>query len=146
MIDGQTIQITAHEALGLLGATVYSVSYVLSAYDRLPSQSPLYYLSKLVAAVLVLISLSQNFNLASAVIQIFFVTVSVIGIFRHLDARRRSRAYAQSQHAPGGTAATPVEDFLATKKPSAGYAPFHERPTPLTENFRSKRLFARQDL
>ena len=146
MIDGQTIQISAHEALGLFGATIYSVSYILAAYDRLPSQSPLYYLSKLVAAILVLVSLSQNFNLASAVIQIFFVTVSIIGIFRHLDARRRSRAYAQSQHALGGTAITPVDAGPSKKETSTGYAPLHERPTPLTENFRSTRLFARQDL
>ena len=89
MPDGHIIQLTTSETIGLGGALLYSVCYLLSAYDRLPSQSPLYYVSKLTAALMVLISLSQNFNLASAVIQVFFITVSLIGIARHLDAPRR---------------------------------------------------------
>lgn len=109
MPDGHIIQLSISEAIGLGGALLYSISYLLSAYDRLPSQSPLYYASKLVAATMVLISLSQNFNLASAIIQVFFITVSLIGITRHLDARRRQRAYERSRHAPGGTVATNPE-------------------------------------
>ncbi len=89
MPDGQIIQLSTEQAIGLGGAVLYSVSYLLAAYDRLPSQSPLYYVSKLVAATMVLISLSQNFNLASAVIQVFFISVSLIGIRRHLEAPRR---------------------------------------------------------
>lgn len=120
MIDGQTLQISAIEALGLSGATLYSISYLLSAYDRLPSQSPVYYLTKLVAASLVLISLFQDFNLASAVIQVFFIAVSLIGVIRHFDPQRRRQAYERSRHAPGGTLAR-----------SGGYgAPSHKLPGP----------------
>lgn len=104
MPEGHFLQLSVSETIGLGGALLYSVSYMLSAYDRLPSQSPLYYLTKLVAAAMVLISLSQNFNLASAVIQVFFITVSLIGIYRHMDRKQRLRAYEQSLHAPGGAA------------------------------------------
>ncbi len=103
MIDGQTLQISASEALGLSGAMIYAVGYLLAAYDRLPSQSPIYYATKLTAAGLVLISLFQDFNLASAVIQVFFIVVSLIGIIRHFSPQRRRRAYEVSRHAPGGT-------------------------------------------
>ena len=84
MPNGHILHFSASDLIGLAGALVYSISYLLAAYDYLPSQSPLYYASKLIAAVLVLISLSQNFNLASAVIQVFFITVSLIGIHRHI--------------------------------------------------------------
>ena len=104
MPDALTLHLTPSELIGLGGALLYSVSYLLAAYDLLPSQSPLYYGSKLAAASMVLISLSQNFNLASAVIQVFFITVSMIGIFRHMDRERRLQAYEQSQHAQGGAA------------------------------------------
>ena len=100
--------ITVLECIGLAGAALYSLGYFLAAYDRLPSQSPLYYLCKMLAAVLVMISLTESFNLASAVIQAFFIFVSVIGILRHFDARRRERAYAMSQAALGGQTTKPA--------------------------------------
>jgi hypothetical protein len=103
MIDGQTIQISPSEVCGLSGALLYSVGYLLSAYDKLPSQSPVYYLTKLAAAALVLVSLMHDFNLASAVIQVFFISVSLIGIIRHFNPQRRRQAYEASKHAPGGT-------------------------------------------
>ncbi len=96
--------ISIWEVCGLCGAMLYAFSYLLAAFDRLPSQSPLYYLSKLVAAVLVMISLIHSFNLASVVIQLFFIAISVIGICRHLDARRRARARVRSYHAVGTAA------------------------------------------
>ncbi len=131
MIDGQTIQLSASEALGLSGAVLYSVSYLLSAYDRLPSQSPIYYLTKLAAASLVLISLYQDFNLASAVIQVFFIVVSLIGVVRHFSPQRRTRAYERSRHAPGGMSAR-----------SGGYALMDRKaPGPL----RSPHPYARPD-
>lgn len=115
MIDGQTIQISMSEACGLSGALLYSVGYLLSAYDKLPSQSPIYYLTKLSAAGLVLISLMQDFNLAAAIIQVFFIAVSLIGIIRHFNPQRRRQAYEASKHAPGG-AVPPSSGFAMTDK------------------------------
>ncbi len=104
MPEGHLIQLSPSELIGLGGALLYSVSYLLAAYDLLPSQSPMYYTSKLVAAAMVLISLSQNFNLASAVIQVFFITVSLIGIYRHIDAhqKRKTDTHVNSTAAPSG--------------------------------------------
>ena len=81
--------LTALDIVGLAGAAIYAASYLLAVYDRLPSQSPAYYLAKMVAAALVLVSLAGTFHLASAVIQSFFLIASIVGIARH-GARRRA--------------------------------------------------------
>lgn len=80
------------ELLGVLGALIYVISFALAALDMVPSNAPLYYLLKLAAASLVLISLSESFNLAAAIIQVFFIAISVIGLMRHAHhiGRRRS--------------------------------------------------------
>ena len=80
------------EYVGVLGAVIYAARYLLVAYDRLPSQCPAHYWSSLVAALLVMVSLYQSFNLPAALTQVFFVIVSIIGIARHSgSARRRHR-------------------------------------------------------
>ena len=84
-----SIEITWWELTGLLGACLYAASYVCAAFDKIPSQSIHYYLIKLIAATLVLVSLTNSFNLASVVIQVFFITVSIIGVLRHVGNARR---------------------------------------------------------
>lgn len=77
--------------MGLIGAVIYVLSFALAALDLVPSKAPLYYLLKLVAAGLVLISLSESFNLAAAVIQVFFIVISVIGLLRHAHRSGKQR-------------------------------------------------------
>ena len=71
------------EITGLVGASSYCASYYLVAYDIITSKSSAYYILNLVAALRVLISLYQHFNIASLIIQIFFAGVSIIGVVRH---------------------------------------------------------------
>lgn len=86
------------DLIGLAGATVYVGAYTLSALDALPSQSWQYYAIKLVAAGLVLTGLlGGDFNLASAVIQVFFVAVSLLGLGLHFSRRQRDRACERSR-------------------------------------------------
>lgn len=91
-------------ASGLAGAAIYAVTYVLVAFDRMPSQTANFYATRLLAAVLVGVSLLQTFHLATAVIQGFFVAVSILGLVRHLGAGREAAAYRRSQ----GMASLPV--------------------------------------
>lgn len=79
------------EFAGLLGATLYILSYALAALDVVPSNSPSYYMLKLFAALLVLTSLSNSFNLSAAVIQVFFILISLVGLLRHLHVAGRKR-------------------------------------------------------
>ncbi|NND42707.1 MAG: hypothetical protein HKM96_04830 [Boseongicola sp.] len=84
-------ELSIWEAVGLSGAMIYALNYSLVAFDRVTSRSPRYYSANLVAASLVMASLSHSFNLASVVIQSFFISVSVIGIVRHLGTHPRGR-------------------------------------------------------
>ena len=72
------------EGVGLLGAATYCVCYMLVALGKLTSQTGTYYILNMLAAGMVLFSLSFSFNLASVIIQIFFVTMSLIGFVKHL--------------------------------------------------------------
>lgn len=73
---------------GLLGAGLYMTNYTLLTSRVLTSDQSVYFAINLVAALLVLSSLTEGFNAATLVIQVFFVGVSLCGILVRL---RRAR-------------------------------------------------------
>jgi len=75
------------EALGILGFTLYVLSYVLLTMGKVSSDNAPYFVMNLCAASLVLIGLTASFNLASAMIQIFWVAVSIFAIATRLSRR-----------------------------------------------------------
>lgn len=85
--------ITEHvwQGAGLAGAATYICNYLLIAMDRLSSRSPVYYVLQMTGASLVMLSLTAHFNMAAAIVQGFFILVSVLGIYRHLRPHRRIR-------------------------------------------------------
>lgn len=85
------IDISILELTGLSGAAIYVLGYVSAAYDRIPSQSIHFYTLRLAAACLVMIGLVDAFNLAAAVIQIFFIAVSLVGVMRHLGREKAQK-------------------------------------------------------
>ena len=78
MIDNSTL----FDVVGLLGVLVYISSYGALQLGRLNGHSLLYSALNAIAATLVLISLYKDFNLASALIQVVWITVSVVGATR----------------------------------------------------------------
>lgn len=76
--------------VGLVGAAVYVFAYGALQLGFLRGSSPVYTVLNLVAASLVLISLGEAFNLSSALIQAFWVVLSLIGLARHAILRMRS--------------------------------------------------------
>ena len=71
-----------YQIMGVLGFILYMMSYFLLQIGKLRGSSNGYILMNLSAASLVLISLTQHFNLASALIQISWILISFIGLFR----------------------------------------------------------------
>ncbi|MGH1415487.1 MAG: CBU_0592 family membrane protein [Pelagimonas sp.] len=65
---------------GVLGFCAYVCVYTCLTLRLLNSDSIRYFAYNTCAATLVLISLSHEFNLASALIQIFWIVLGVIGI------------------------------------------------------------------
>ena len=68
------------EALGILGVVIYMGSYVLLNAGYITGQGYHYTLMNMAAAICVLASLSQSFNLASAMIQICWIAISLFGL------------------------------------------------------------------
>jgi hypothetical protein len=71
---------TLLDRIGVCGFVLYVVNYTLLTLGWVSGDSVQYFAVNLVAAALVLIGLSGNFNLASALIQSFFITMSTLGI------------------------------------------------------------------
>ena len=71
-----------YDIVGTTGVTLIVVSYFLLQVGRVDALSPLYSWLNLAGAVLILISLLYTFNFSSFVIEIFWILISIIGLFR----------------------------------------------------------------
>lgn len=78
------------ELTGVLGFGLYVLTYALLTLRYICGHSVVYFTMNLAAAVCVLIGLSVSFNLASAMIQIFWISMSLIGITMQLSRMRRN--------------------------------------------------------
>ena len=87
-----------YDAIGLLGFGLYVLSYFLLTTHRLDSRTSAYFVINLIAASLVLVSLIGAFNLASLLIQVFWIVVSILAIARRYRLSTRDDATA-SYHA-----------------------------------------------
>jgi hypothetical protein len=76
------------DAVGNLGVLLVLGSYLGLQLGRLDSRGPAYSACNAVGAVLLLVSLTVNFNLSSVIIEIFWLAISLLGLWRHRRARR----------------------------------------------------------
>ena len=68
------------EVIGVAGFALYVINYCLLTLQKITSASSTYFALNLTAASLVLISLTHSFNLASALIQMFWIVISLVAI------------------------------------------------------------------
>ena len=76
-----------HSILGLGGAIMVVCSYLMLQLDRIASESISYSLLNAVGAGLILYSLVFDFNLAAVIIEVFWVMISMIGVWKYLRGR-----------------------------------------------------------
>jgi hypothetical protein len=72
--------------VGNLGVLTLVVAYLMLQLNRL-NNGLLYSVLNAVGAGLIVISLFGNFNLSAFIIEVFWVLISFVGIFRHLKTR-----------------------------------------------------------
>lgn len=72
------------QLVGLAGACAYIVNYVLITSRTITTESPVFFVNNLLASSLVMISLADAFNMATALIQVFWVGVSLWGLASRL--------------------------------------------------------------
>jgi uncharacterized membrane protein YfcA len=72
---------------GNFGVVIIVLCYLGLQLERMRSTDLSYSLLNAAGAVLILISLTENFNLSAVIIEIFWIAISVIGIAKALRAR-----------------------------------------------------------
>jgi len=77
------------ELFGVAGAGLYVGNYTLLVTQRTSTDRPANFMVNLAAAIPLPFSLSQAFNLGSALIQLFFLVKSLIGFVSRLQPIRR---------------------------------------------------------
>lgn len=78
-----------YEIIGVSGFILYVANYFLLTAGKLATEQPLYFILNGLAASFVLIGLTSSFNLASALIQIFWIAISCWGIYLRFGRRHR---------------------------------------------------------
>jgi predicted membrane-bound spermidine synthase len=77
--------------LGNIGVFLIILAYLLLQLGRIRSTDLVYSMLNLIGAVLIIISLTQEFNLSAFVIEVFWVIISFIGIVRFLAQNSKLR-------------------------------------------------------
>ncbi len=103
---------------GIAGFAFYLTNYTLVTFRIVSSQGIAFFLVNMLAASLVLISLTRDFNLGSALIQVFWLILGAIAVFIRL----------RSRWTPGKVEVVHpvVEDASTPRKP--GVLPAIQRP------------------
>lgn len=68
--------------IGLVGMICIVLGYLLLQLGRLTSEHMSYQLLNLVGAVLLIVSLLVHFNLGSFLIEVFWIGITIYGIFK----------------------------------------------------------------
>ncbi|MFL1706166.1 hypothetical protein ACHJH3_04100 [Campylobacter sp. MOP7] len=76
--------------IGFLGMICIVLGYLLLQIGRLTSNDLSYQLINLVGAILLIISLLVHFNLGSFLIEVFWIFITLYGIFKIYKNRSRS--------------------------------------------------------
>ena len=75
--------------VGLLGTLMVVGAYFLLQLNRMDAKGLAYNLCNLVGALLLLLSLLVHFNLASFVIELFWIAASLVGLWQVFRRRRK---------------------------------------------------------
>lgn len=69
--------------IGMIGTTLVVGTYMLLQFNKLDARGFAFNFWNLVGAVLLLISLLVHFNLASLVIEVFWIAASLVGLYNY---------------------------------------------------------------
>ena len=77
------------DIIGMLGTANIVGAYMLLQFNRIDAKGLAFNCINLCGAILLLISLLVNFNLASFVIEVFWIAASLVGLVRYYQRRRQ---------------------------------------------------------
>jgi len=79
----------AANIIGMLGTMLIVGAYVLMQINQLDPKGIWFNLVNLLGAIFLVLSLLVHFNLASLVMEIFWIAASLIGVYSYWRSRRR---------------------------------------------------------
>ena len=82
------MSITHYDILGVVGVAIILAAYLLLQLEKLSVQDWRYSAANGLGALLILISLLFSFNLASFIIEIAWLLISIFGLFKSLTSRQ----------------------------------------------------------
>lgn len=80
------------DIVGVIGVILVLIAFFLLSTNKMSSQSLSYQLYNLTGASLILFSLMFHFNLSSVFIEVSWITISLIGIFRIRLAKKKQNS------------------------------------------------------
>jgi predicted membrane protein len=83
------------DLVGFIGVLLIVFAYLLLQLDKLPSSSPSYSLLNATGALLIIVSLIFDFNLSAFVVEVFWLLISLLGLWRSLSSRKNSQQSAR---------------------------------------------------
>lgn len=81
--------ITISDIIGISGVTMVLLSYFFLQIGKVSSNDLSYSVINLVSSVMIIVSLLENWNLASVIIEIAWFLISCYGVYRYLKRRRQ---------------------------------------------------------
>ncbi|MDC2890580.1 CBU_0592 family membrane protein [Psychrosphaera algicola] len=76
------------DIIGMCGTFSIVLAYFMIQLDKMDPKGVIYNMLNLVGAILLLISLCINFNLASFVIELFWIAASLVGLYKYFRKGR----------------------------------------------------------
>lgn len=78
--DSFITSINMLDIIGIIGFGIYIINYSLVTFQKINSHGTAFFSTNILAACCVLTSLTQSFNLASALIQVFWICLGIVAI------------------------------------------------------------------
>ena len=75
------------DLVGNIGVVVLMIAYLMLQLNKLSSNDLAYSLLNAIGATLIIISLLVNFNLSAFIIEVFWVLISFVGIYRYFRVK-----------------------------------------------------------
>lgn len=100
----QSFSPQTYDMIGVTGFGLYVLNYTMLTFNILRAEHVTYFVVNWLAASFVLIGLTASFNLASALIQVFWIVISTIGILLRLRknpisfSSTRGRGFTPTTH------------------------------------------------
>jgi len=75
------------DLVGNIGVVVLMIAYLMLQLNKLRSDGLAYSLANALGASLIVVSLLVNFNLSAFIMEVFWVLISFVGIYRYFRSK-----------------------------------------------------------